>query len=623
MREAFRASVLLGLLFLFPAVAGAQVVADAVVAGVEFGTGMYFGEFNSLQYQGSLAPHFGTDFGVTLGYTIAPSFSLHGMVGRTNLSYGISQTNRSRYASNFFGPVGTSTYPGTDVAITEENTIGINRYLLLARSHFFPESRLVPYFTLGLGLINFTVTNDSGIAIPRNITGEYDDLVMVMPVGGGVEYHFSDRFGIYLQGLFYVNSTDYLDGYAHHLDFESGEDGRIGPGDVETPADYFATITIGASITLNNPKAERPEPPPVAHRQPEPPRQTGGSDIASGPSTGRAEPRGADAVLDTSMYQPEAQPSGAGTPAPIADATGPWLDSDGDGISDDEERFRYMTDPFNADSDGDNLSDADEIFRYNTSPNNPDTDGDGLTDGAEVIVYGTNPLNSDSDGDGLRDGQEVRLYKTDPLDIDTDGDSLGDGVEVTRLFTDPLNPDTDGDGVPDGVDQCPNLKGDPANNGCPAGMSPADYSERIRQSGPLRGLPESAIEGDRTDFAGIYFRVNSDDFDLSRPETSRNLSRLLSYLRQCDDIGVVIEGHTSSEGNPRWNQQLSQKRARRVQDWLLDNGVAREKILGTIGYGSQLPRVPEPRDGSVPASLLEQIRRQNRRITTLVREPCR
>jgi outer membrane protein OmpA-like peptidoglycan-associated protein len=154
-------------------------------------------------------------------------------------------------------------------------------------------------------------------------------------------------------------------------------------------------------------------------------------------------------------------------------------------------------------------------------------------------------------------------------------------------------------------------------------MPPTQYSESIRKNGPLKGLPETPEEGDRTDFSGIYFRVNSDDFDLSRPETMNNLGKMLDYMKQCDQIGVVIEGHTSSEGNPRWNQQLSERRSERVRNWLIDNGVAPEKILSAVGYGSQIPKIPEPQPGTVPNSLLEQIRRQNRRITTLVEKPCK
>ena len=59
------------------------------------------------------------------------------------------------------------------------------------------------------------------------------------------------------------------------------------------------------------------------------------------------------------------------------------------------------------DSDNDGLSDDDEINSYYTDPNNADSDGDGLSDGAEVNEHSTNPKLADSNGDGLRDGDLV------------------------------------------------------------------------------------------------------------------------------------------------------------------------------------------------------------------------
>lgn len=82
------------------------------------------------------------------------------------------------------------------------------------------------------------------------------------------------------------------------------------------------------------------------------------------------------------------------------------LDSDGDGLTDEEE-MALGTDPLNPDSDGDGLTDYDEVRVYGTDPLNPDTDGDGLTDYEEVMIYKTEPLNPDSDGDGFSDGEEV------------------------------------------------------------------------------------------------------------------------------------------------------------------------------------------------------------------------
>lgn len=65
--------------------------------------------------------------------------------------------------------------------------------------------------------------------------------------------------------------------------------------------------------------------------------------------------------------------------------------------------------PANAtvDSDKDGLSDVEEL-RRGTDPQKPDTDGDGLTDGDEVYKYKTDPLNADTDGDGYPDGTEVQ-----------------------------------------------------------------------------------------------------------------------------------------------------------------------------------------------------------------------
>ncbi len=52
-------------------------------------------------------------------------------------------------------------------------------------------------------------------------------------------------------------------------------------------------------------------------------------------------------------------------------------------------------------------------------PNDRDTDGDGLTDDQEVNVTKTDPTNPDTDGDGLTDGQEVNVHKPDPTEPDT------------------------------------------------------------------------------------------------------------------------------------------------------------------------------------------------------------
>lgn len=84
-------------------------------------------------------------------------------------------------------------------------------------------------------------------------------------------------------------------------------------------------------------------------------------------------------------------------------ASGTYVDSDGDGISDADELtgalnpYGAPTDHLSADSDGDGLSDWEEI-QAGTDPNNADTDGDGVSDGIEVIEAGSNPLVADFNG---------------------------------------------------------------------------------------------------------------------------------------------------------------------------------------------------------------------------------
>lgn len=89
-----------------------------------------------------------------------------------------------------------------------------------------------------------------------------------------------------------------------------------------------------------------------------------------------------------------------------------------------------------ADSDGDGITDEEEI-RLGMNPNNPadallDEDHDGLT-ALEEYQRGTNPRNSDTDGDGISDGDEVHGtlgFITNPLLADTDGDGITDKTEI-------------------------------------------------------------------------------------------------------------------------------------------------------------------------------------------------
>jgi len=119
------------------------------------------------------------------------------------------------------------------------------------------------------------------------------------------------------------------------------------------------------------------------------------------------------------------------------DITVEMLDSDGDGLGDDEEVGIHGTDPFDDDSDDDGLGDGEEVSGHGTDPLSQDTDSDGLIDGDEVLVYATNPLIMDSrvigdfvwidsNGNGLQDSGEfgvegvtITLYLSDSTFVDS------------------------------------------------------------------------------------------------------------------------------------------------------------------------------------------------------------
>ncbi len=96
-----------------------------------------------------------------------------------------------------------------------------------------------------------------------------------------------------------------------------------------------------------------------------------------------------------------------------------------------------------------------------------DTDHDGLTDEQETTLYHTNPALTDTDGDGFADGDEVRhgysphvAGNAKMTQTDFDNDKLNDAKEL-QFKTDLGNPDTDGDGYEDGDEI--NHGYDPAN----------------------------------------------------------------------------------------------------------------------------------------------------------------
>lgn len=143
---------------------------------------------------------------------------------------------------------------------------------------------------------------------------------------------------------------------------------------------------------------------------------------------------------------------------------------------------------------------------------------------------------------------------------------------------------------------------------------------------PVKEPARPVAEKKKLTAQGIRFNVNSDVIDFSDPTTRARMDEMLDYLTQdCDGLEVLVEGHASVDGPAARNQELSVMRARAVSKWLLDNGVPQERIKGSIGYGSSMPRVPDPSPAvarKMSKQQLEAIREQNRRIELSILKDC-
>jgi len=106
------------------------------------------------------------------------------------------------------------------------------------------------------------------------------------------------------------------------------------------------------------------------------------------------------------------------------------------------------------------------------------------------------------------------------------------------------------------------------------------------------------------------------DKDTLRPDAFPTLEKVAEVLSQYPEAPVVIEGHTDSKGKEKYNQNLSERRARSVKDWLVQNAGADGGRIKTKGWGEAKPAVPnEKSDGSDDPDG----RQQNRRVEITIK----
>lgn len=71
-------------------------------------------------------------------------------------------------------------------------------------------------------------------------------------------------------------------------------------------------------------------------------------------------------------------------------------------------------------------------------------------------------------------------------------------------------------------------------------------------------------------------------------QSAQWLQTMAQFLRSQPNIDVIIDGHTDSTGNAGFNDRLSEKRAKAVEQQLLRNNVSKQSVF-TRGYGEYNP----------------------------------
>jgi outer membrane protein OmpA-like peptidoglycan-associated protein len=106
---------------------------------------------------------------------------------------------------------------------------------------------------------------------------------------------------------------------------------------------------------------------------------------------------------------------------------------------------------------------------------------------------------------------------------------------------------------------------------------------------------------DVKDNMSITYPFKEDYFDLGALST---LKKIIDIMSGNENIRLLIAGHSWREGNDKENLSLSEKRAEKVKEYLVDRGVPADKITAK-GYGEKKPAAD---------SSTEEGRRENRRV---------
>ncbi len=118
--------------------------------------------------------------------------------------------------------------------------------------------------------------------------------------------------------------------------------------------------------------------------------------------------------------------------------------------------------------------------------------------------------------------------------------------------------------------------------------------ETVTQTETPNGTPEktSTPEPSSTQVAGINKQLASVYFDFDktvlRADQTGTLTENIAILKDNPKMEVILSGHADERGTGEYNRVLSKQRAEAIQKYLMDQGIASERLV-VYGFGKDYP----------------------------------
>lgn len=132
-----------------------------------------------------------------------------------------------------------------------------------------------------------------------------------------------------------------------------------------------------------------------------------------------------------------------------------------------------------------------------------------------------------------------------------------------------------------------------------------------KQAAEIRNtVPDAKVErvgeGIVVEFSSnVLFAFDKSDLTADSKTT---LDKLVQVLNKYPDTDIELQGHTDDKGSEKYNQSLSERRARSVSGYLAENGISGKRVK-VKGYGESVPKYDNTTENG---------RAQNRRVEFLI-----